>query len=267
MSKTLLNEISIKKYFLFFLFLIANSFAFSQYKKELTAVDKSCLEAVILEKYHIADSLDYKDTIGGLLEKGSITYRIYIDLKAGYKLQAVFGVPNHELKIETTTHFYNNNNEGRITGDLIDNQSINENNVAFDSWLSMGAATKSHFGVLMAEDKNGSYISKKPLQFADGLLVGNVPRVTVFGLDLSFLKSQNNTNKFYSSNGSIAVLGGAQGPDTGNKILVAQLTTNGNLSFELNIQVGTPSGGVIQYVAKNPTGAEIKFDQLAYPSK
>ena len=47
-------------------------------------------------------------------------------------------------------------------------------------------------------------------------------------------------------------------------VLIAQLTTNGKLSFELNLQIGTPTGGTIQFVAKNPEGNELKFKQLTY---
>ncbi len=264
MCKTLPNEISIKKYFLFFLFLIANSFAFSQYKKELTAVDKSCLEAVIVEKYYIATALDYVDTVGGAVPKGAITYRIYIDMKPGYKLQAVYGIASHKLKIETTTTFFNNTDRGEKTGDLIDDNKINENSVALDSWMTIGAAAKSYFGILKEEDKDGSILKRNSLLIEDGLKIGNPPKVAYFGVDLSFFNLKENAKSFITDNGSCAVFGGISGPTSNNRVLIAQLTTEGKISFELNIQIGTPSGGVVQYVAKNPEGSEILFDELNY---
>ncbi len=131
----------------------------------------------------------------------------------------------------------------------------------------MGAATKSQFGILKSDDKNGSMLTKKSFANKDGLIEGNVPRVSYFGLDLSFFNDGKKAVSFRSNNGSIAVFGGAKGPDIDNKILVAQLTTNGKLSFELNIQIGTPNGGTVQYVAKNPEAAEVKCDALSYPQK
>jgi hypothetical protein len=46
--------------------------------------------------------------------------------------------------------------------------------------------------------------------------------------------------------------------------LIAQITTDGDFSFELNIQIGTPYGGVENYVAKNPVGNEIMLPSLTY---
>ena len=51
-----------------------------------------------------------------------------------------------------------------------------------------------------------------------------------------------------------------------NKVLIAQITTNGKLTFKLNIQIGTPSGGYQQFVADSATGAEIKLDCLTFNS-
>ncbi len=72
--------------------------------------------------------------------------------------------------------------------------------------------------------------------------------------------------KFKTSNGSWACLGGAEGPTASNRVLIAQMTTDGIFSFELNIQIGTPGGGVEQYVAKNPIGDQKLFKDLIYSS-
>jgi len=48
-----------------------------------------------------------------------------------------------------------------------------------------------------------------------------------------------------------------EGPTESNKILIAQLTTDGKLSFEINLQIATPSGDPIKFVARN-TGNLIK---------
>ena len=67
---------------------------------------------------------------------------------------------------------------------------------------------------------------------------------------------------FFTDNGSWAIFGGIKGPTEENRVLIAQLATDGELSFELNIQMGTPTGASINYVAKNPQGTEIKYDGL-----
>jgi len=61
------------------------------------------------------------------------------------------------------------------------------------------------------------------------------------------------------------VLDGAQGPTIENKILIAQITTDGLFSFSLNIQLGTPDGNVEQYVSSTPIGNEQFFNALNFP--
>jgi hypothetical protein len=62
---------------------------------------------------------------------------------------------------------------------------------------------------------------------------------------------------------------GSLGPDslTNNRILIGQVTTDGELSFELNIQIGTPEGKVQRYVARNPMESEFTHESLVLSSK
>jgi hypothetical protein len=79
-------------------------------------------------------------------------------------------------------------------------------------------------------------------------------------------------NSFSTTNGAWYCLGGASGPDTiSNKVLIAQITTDGILSFELNIQIGTPVSGTSEYyVANNPSlyngQMELTIPSLSYTS-
>jgi hypothetical protein len=238
----------------------------AQNKVPLTEQDKHSLEGIIVEKYYVATDKDIADTTGGALPNNAVTYRIYVDLKPGYKLQAIYGVPKHDMFIKTTSQFYNHR-KGETTGTDIDDKSLNENNYALDSWITMGGATKRHFGILLKEDTDGSFIKKDALNKTDGLQEGFIYKVAYFGLDLSFFNNAKNASSYFSNNGSWAILGGVSGPTEENKILIAQLTTNGKLAFELNIQVGTPTKGVVNFVAKNPEEQEIKFDALTFQSK
>ena len=79
---------------------------------------QSGLQQIVVEKYYVSNAADSAGSIG-ILPSGSITWRIYADLAAGYTLQAVYGVDvspfgptltpgDHYLKINTTTSFFNN---------------------------------------------------------------------------------------------------------------------------------------------------------------
>ena len=120
--------------------------------------------------------------------------------------------------------------------------------------------------------KNNSDLVGVPLSKKDGLTAGNgkMPVPTFFDID-SAMRVFNNTtigSLFYTKNGAWGCLGGAAGHDslTSNRVLIAQLTTNGELSFELNIQIGSPNGTIEKYVAKNPLENEILFTELQFNS-
>ncbi|MGZ4033536.1 MAG: hypothetical protein ACXVPU_06685 [Bacteroidia bacterium] len=249
----------------FIIFCIINCPAFAQYKKALTDADKASLEGIIVEKYYTYNSSDVMDTAGGCLPKGAVTYRIYVDLKPNYTLQAVYGVTDHPLYIRTTTHFYNNIAEGQGTGDKIVDKRITGSSAAFDSWLTMGAATETKFGILKADDKDGSVLKINSMNAADGLATGQVKPVTYFGINpYDVFGNNNNASAFTTSNGSWAMFGGIKGATEDNKVLIAQITTDGKLSFEINLQIGTPTGGTVNYVAKNPQFDEIQYAALTY---
>ncbi len=231
--------------------------------------DSLGLEGIIVEKYYSAGKAGTKDTATGILPKNAVTYRIYVDMKPGYFLQAVYGVPGHQLLIKTTTTFFNDKAGGQKTGDQIDDKMINEHALALDSWVTLGLATKSHLGILKQDDKDASIIKRKELDKADGLIAGkSFTNIIGFGLDLNFFQDSTNTASVFSSdNGSWASLRGVAGSTADNRVLIAQLTTDGKLSFELNLQLFLPATGKIQqWVARNPIGAEKKLEGLIYRS-
>jgi hypothetical protein len=235
----------------------------------LTEADKNALEGVIVEKYYTAGPADYADTLGGVLPQGSVTYRIYIDLKPEYTLQMVYGNQKHELFLKTSSKFYNNTYCGAVIGYNVNTAKINKGNYSLDSWISLNSATKNYAGILRADDTDGSIIHKEGLSKSDGLTNGNLPWFKPFNLNLGFFDKADSAICFSTRNGGWAALDGVaragiKGPTPDNRILVAQLTTNGELSFDLNIQVGTPSGGVVHFVAHNPEGEEVLFKELSF---
>ncbi len=254
------------------------------------AISQNGLENIIVEKYYISDANDAAaNTVGGVLPVGSTTYRIYVDMLPDYNFQAAFGLTGHELRLETSTLFFNNEDYGSTSPTFSKNNS-RKNTVMLDSWLSVGAGCNGNFGVLKSEDNgvstNVNNFSPLVLQNADpaagialtlqdGLLAvtGRSPKaVTAVGIstEIAIFNNQNdgtNGPVFSTTNGSWAALGGAKGADTVvNKVLIAQITTNGVFKFKLNIQIGTPSGGVEQYVAENPVGNEIQIPSLIFDS-
>jgi hypothetical protein len=111
-----------------------------------------------------------------------------------------------------------------------------------------------------------------PVSVEDGLIAGTPEPVITIGID-SIQNMFNNQNDgtngpvFSTYNGSWASLNGSMGPDSlTNKVIIAQITTDGTFSFKLNIQISTPSGGVENYVAENPVGMEIQIPSLIYNS-
>jgi hypothetical protein len=247
------------------------------------------LENIIVEKYYVSNAADSIGSIG-TLPVGSVTYRIYADMLPGYKFEAAYGVPGHELRLETTTKFFNNEDRGQVTP-IYTKVQASHNTVMLDSWLSVGGASANssgipdNFGVLKSEDNAVSNVTNTdgilqnadasagiPLTSRDGLLAGTPQEVTTVGFTVTdpalevFNATSEAGNLFTTSNGSWAALNGAVGPTASNRVLIAQMTTDGVFTFQLNIQIGTPTGGTQNYVAKNPVGNEIQLPSLTFSS-
>ncbi len=202
-----------------------------------------------------------------------------------YKLHTIYGNKNHELSIKTNTQFFNNAYVGNVIGNVIPRRNLKQNTVMLDSWLSVGAAGENLYGVLKQDDdsidnvlndfpflQNNNVLTGIPVNKRDGLKSAlNVPRPTFFKIDslASIFNAVTLGSSLTTNNGAWGCLGGAMGPDSlgSNRLLIAQLTTDGILSFELNIQIGKPNHEPEKYVAKNPINNEIQLQTLSYNSK
>ncbi len=239
------------------------------------------LDSLIVERYYISNIDDSINSVGNL-PVGSTTYRIFVDLAPGYKFQAAYGNSNHELRFATTTSFFNNEDRGATTPTYTKAQA-RYNTVMLDSWLSVGAACAGNYGILKSQDngistvvnldgilQNNNPLAGIPLTTQDGLIAGTPQTVTAVGIDNEmqvFDATSGFGNLFTTHNGAWSALNGAKGPTSENRVLIAQLTTNGAFSFELNIQIkDTVSNLTEQYVAINPTGNEIQNSGLLYSS-
>lgn len=243
---------------------------FAQDLSTLSAEDKSALEGIIVEKYYTANALD---SIDAKLPKGSVTYRIYADLKPNYFLQTIYGDTRHPLNIKTTTKFYNNRECGAVIGYNVYYLNLNNPNFAVDSWLTINSASSQYAGVMLSEDSNGSLLKNKKFEKADGFVSGNLPVIKPFNIDLNFFDNDTTASHFTTDNGAWAAFSGircgASGPTASNKILIAQLTTDGVISFDLNMQLGTPDGNSLRFVYKDaePLEGEVVFTPLSLVEK
>ena len=243
------------------------------------------LERIIVEKYYVSNADDTAvDGDGGPLPVGSVTYRVFVDMLPGYIFQAAFGVPAHELKIATTTRFFNNEDRGAKFPTYSRSQAQN-NSVMLDSWLSVGAGLRDYAGVLKSHDDGMNTIVNAdgvlqnedaragiPLTSEDGVVEAATEPVTVVGFfdtDVSIFEDANTApipSIFSSHDGAWSSLNGSMGPDsTDNIVLIGQFTTDGVFEFELNLQIRNQQTlGVETYVARNAAANEILFDQLSH---
>lgn len=232
----------------------------------------SIVKGLIVEPYYISNWKDTLDSYAtdpsldstgvGRLDSGTTTYRIYVQLAPGYKLEKVYGDKNHALKITSTAHFFNHLTNGKGIGADISANPINIKNratFALDSWLTIRQASSAYAGILKTEDPDSSIIGGNkskgllannaagagiPLTQKDGLMAFANPTSLVGSGDLSKTNIDSTlfgsviaTKQFISNDAELIFPGGALGTLASNKILVAQFTTKGKLSFELNIEV------------------------------
>ncbi len=248
------------------------------------------LENVIVETYYISNSVDaVPNEEGGTLPEGSKTYRVYLDLCEGCALLAIYGSVEHPLDISSTAPFYNNPDRGKTYGHEITNGALDENTVALDSWLSLGGASNQRFGVLKVEDPDstseelfpndlGMLANEDPgagvpLTAADGLVQDTIstqpPGFIPLGLspDSVFGDSTQATSFVTDSTRISCQMPGMKGHGDGNRVLVTQLTTTGELTFCLNVEIVLADSSVVRYVSSDTLLAldEVPSGLLCYP--
>ncbi|MEP7265215.1 MAG: T9SS type A sorting domain-containing protein [Bacteroidota bacterium] len=261
------------------------------------------LEKVFVETYYISDANDATDTTGGYLAPGTTTYRIYIDLARGSKLQKLYGDANHALRISSTDTFFNNKSDGQSYGKDFSKNRLLENTVALDTWITLGQTTRTssrtYFGVPKSYDDDGSIIGGSNNDGGSagiiyGLLSNNdalagIPLTTNDGMDtminvpsawgdygiFDIITQTDSTifgslvpGKEFLSYDAGLQNSGVQGVNAdSNHVLIAQLTTKGALSFELNLEVIDSTGQLIKYVANDSIllSGEVLNRYLTFP--
>ncbi|MBX7052500.1 MAG: T9SS type A sorting domain-containing protein [Flavobacteriales bacterium] len=246
------------------------------------------LEGIIVERYYLSDDNDATDAIdnGAVtpLTVGSTTYRIYVDMADGYKFSQIFGTSAHPLTVNSTADFFNDPNYGvMINPGTISANNIKKHTAMIDSWFTTGGVSNSKVGVLKSEDNDGTVGNQHGVlannaggcyglpitgtSGQDGMIPSSaatylVPNSLGLGSALSAL-DQTAGNSILIDNGAIAALGGIVGPTSTNRVLIAQFTTFGELTFELNVQlVNISTGDAENYVASNPGTGELTHPSL-----
>ncbi len=229
---------------------------------QFTTPDPSGFEGLIVEPYYVADEADAANSDGGPgLVAGAKVYRVYADMLPGYKLITVGGFPEFPMSIGTSTTFFNNEDRGESWGRSIPANNLDDNTVAIDSWLTFGAASNQHWGVLKSEDSDGSIVgginnndglivndaawAGTALTEADGLFsTGTPPPQLVFLGDAPTCFDPGGSNTYTNDNFAWSILGGEAGPTPENRVLIGQFTTDGEFSFCLNLTVKIPEDSI-----------------------
>lgn len=246
---------------------------------------QDALEGIIVEKYYVSTKKDNaKKHLSGELPVGSTTYRIYVDMAPGCRFMAAYGSPSHPLEIKSTELIYNHLDNGAEHALRIPERTYKKNITALDSWITIGPAGESYLGVLKEADtlkdygkvvpfEKGFLMSNKKemgytLKDRDGYLRSeNIPKITLFGIDtnVNVIRGSTVGKTFRVENGAWASMGkGLTGVDSlgSNTILIAQITTKGELTYELNLMLRKADGSVVNYVAKDPIENEVMHKSL-----
>jgi hypothetical protein len=260
------------------------------------------LEGLFIETYYVSDSLDATDTIGGRLQEGETTYRVFLDVAPGSRVLSLFGDALHPFEIGSTRRFFNNV-DGATFGYDIPKVSYESNTVGLDSYITIGKngfqGLRNFYGLPKTQDDDGSFIgglnNDGGSEFIDGGLLVNedpaagIPLTVADGMDtlnlniadwfsfgiVDFASGSDSTifgvnalDSSFVSDQFVLRCEGVYGvvPDS-NFVLVAQLTTPGEVSLRLNAVVLSPAGDTLTYVGTNEIGLPNQFfaPYLVYP--
>ena len=258
------------------------------------------LQGIIVEDYYTISAADanyLNNTVGATypINVGTKVYRIYVDMLPGYKLNTVNGSPlpqgggpsPNPLDFTTTTTFWNEDGFGT---EVPPQTSRFDDGAAFDSYITIGLTGRSggavgcgantqQQGTLKTADTNGnltlcSVYSGFPA--GAGTPDGNLPPTATIPaltynlgglIDFSALQADGNSLVVVGDAWATLPNGTGVDPTGTNRQLIAQLTTDGALSFHINVQLQQPTGGVLEtYVWQTAGAGEVVSPFLTYPA-
>jgi len=200
------------------------------------------LDGVYVEKFHTATAADH--IIDANLPIGAVTYRLFVDIKDGYRMSSVYGNADHALIFKTSTAFYNSPG-GKTAGNLLANAPATVDN--YDSWISMGGATGNKTGIPLVEDiTDGTvdgYTTKSVATFA-GITSTSDLVLDVFDGDVV----GGNKSDFTNNVSVYGVQNSIVGATATNRVLIGQFTTDGTFEYALNFILVNSVGDAQNYV-------------------
>jgi hypothetical protein len=232
------------------------------------------LEGVLLEKFYEVNAKDRSvQHLSGEIDEGAVTWRIFLDLEPGYRFQAAYGTAEHPLILKSTALIYNHNGFGNHNPNVIMEKFYKGDILFLDSWFSTGAATETQIalprqydtdhqdefirfekGFLENDlgDGNGKLVMRDGMQNSDALVFP-----TFYHMEDAQKKMMTTSvaKEVIIDDGAWAAMGkGSMGADSlgRNHLLIAQVTTAGDLECKLNVMIGTPDGKSIRYVYASP---------------
>jgi hypothetical protein len=207
---------------------IGSHLSIAQPEVDSVAVGKLGIERMIIEK----------DNAPSTVGNGFVRYRVfvdmvdYIDKLYGYQLMTGTKYLG-KMEIKTTGEWYNNEFGGNIGDGLSQAIFALAPDLEYDSYVTTGGCSNERIGVPYAENPD-RYISGTP-----------VSTMLSPGLDLSMFGADNSSDNCVITDGTIygdpvysgKGAGGVQGPFASNILMLGQFTTDGDFSFDMNIQI------------------------------
>ena len=190
--------------------------------------DGICDEDEVAESSYV--QLGY-DVVGQNTVNGMTTYRVWVELAdPTEQLVAVYGYDTIPMSFNTTTEFYQNPLGGPLAVDYNPALDPVDSLLTFDSWLTVGGQDNS----------------------AD---------VNTIGLDFAAFEGSGGSVVANDVNGgSVFIypdLEPAAFPDADGHVLIAQLTTDGEVSLTVNLQTRTADGENPQILQQSLTFQEV----------
>jgi len=251
------------------------------------------IEDQIVETYYISNQDDFNGVNSDDIAPGTKIYRVFLDLCQGCKIKELFGTPQNPLTIKSDSIFFNSS-FGAIRGYNLNPAFLAAFDTApLDSYLSMGAASTTDWGIPKELDSDGSIWEGRtppqpltntseeigiPLTESDGLL--STGGSSLEPSDWQFSSSfESELGSVFGANSNDSVFGGGstdqpftlkfptgvQGPNDENIVMIGQFATTGELEFNLNMVVEDAQGDSTRLVSTLATGDQEFNNFLFYP--
>lgn len=228
-------------------------------------VIKAQLKEVVIDTFYIADEFDANDPLAGSIDIGAISYRIYAVLEPNSRVTKIYGDENHLLAFSSTKEFFNHDAFDSDFGKDNFGTLLSNGITLLDSYITIGQVSRNSndglfYGSLKEDDFDGSILANSANSFlnnddpklgitlinSDGMVKVEDQLETWFssgftdavtGEKLSIFSNAFINNNFESNSAFLSNTGDTSYTNENNIVLLAQLTTSGDLSFIINIEV------------------------------